>query len=314
MEWNLDLDQREFQPLCANMSVYFHDFEEFSDEDSNGSLCDFVVDSEQEPMNLSLIGLNFRKEGKLLDRLPCGPEIQGLTPLPAPVSVSSQTKPNRRITPTTVHPDPGPRDKHEQEKSLSSASTSSSTPKEDKNNNFASRATAGKHFSPHGKSSHCIAPTTICLEHEHDEQDNSASTPKDVKKLSPTGNDRDSGLQCIPGDESSNGNGSTQKQDSHHEKNSSPKAIYQMIDGKRSYRCSTCNLVKVTKAAVQQHILKTHENKEHFFECNKCLFKTLNPDSARQHMKRCENKMKCSFCDFQSTRTGDFKRHMKTHK
>ena len=91
------------------------------------------------------------------------------------------------------------------------------------------------------------------------------------------------------------------------------KAVYQMVEGKRSYRCSQCFFTKVTKAAVEHHINVSHGQKN-YLACHLCHFKTFNPDCFRQHKKKCLNKFQCQLCPFSTTRTGDITRHRRTHQ
>lgn len=84
-------------------------------------------------------------------------------------------------------------------------------------------------------------------------------------------------------------------------------------EGKRSFTCSDCGFQRATKAAVECHINKLHLQKEPF-TCQICVkHKTHNPDSHRQHTKRCGKELKCALCDFLCTKKSHMVRHALVH-
>ena len=86
------------------------------------------------------------------------------------------------------------------------------------------------------------------------------------------------------------------------------RALYQMKGNIRSYYCEKCGFTRTTKGAVEGHI-----NQEHYlqksFQCTDCNFETFNPQCFSQHTKRCNQRIKCDFCSYSTTKVSDMKRH-----
>ena len=96
------------------------------------------------------------------------------------------------------------------------------------------------------------------------------------------------------------------------EANEQAKAVFQNLNSKKCYRCSLCSYAKTTRAAILHHIKKEHADKSfHPQKCPDCPFLSLNEDSFRQHIRRCNQRFQCHCCTYSSTKFSNVTRHFK---
>lgn len=85
-------------------------------------------------------------------------------------------------------------------------------------------------------------------------------------------------------------------------------------DGRRSYKCSSCELHKTARASILGHI---NRQKGDILQCGHCQYNTWNPDSFKQHQNRCgvshAEYFSCKQCDFKTCRPSHLIRHRLAH-
>ena len=85
-------------------------------------------------------------------------------------------------------------------------------------------------------------------------------------------------------------------------------------NGKRIYICSSCGIRRSSRPAIMSHI---NQQAGKQLLCEKCLYKSFNPDSFKQHRKNCEaislREFACNKCNYIATRPSDLTRHHLVH-
>ena len=85
-------------------------------------------------------------------------------------------------------------------------------------------------------------------------------------------------------------------------------------DGRRYYKCSSCELHKVKRASIWGHI---NQQKGDILQCGHCQYNTPNPDSFKRHQRHCGDSgveyFSCDQCDFKTSRPSHLIRHRLAH-